>query len=152
VIRASVVNIERAYNDSDDLDNFMENAENEIFSISSDRFSDCTVPIKKSIEAAAGTIQMMLQNRGELTGLSSGFVDIDSMAFGFLPIEMIVIAARCIHTGEKPYKCDICGNNYYDRANYKYQIKTAHKIVDKNEIICSHGCVCHEFKTKKTKK
>jgi uncharacterized Zn-finger protein len=56
-----------------------------------------------------------------------------------------------VHTGERPYKCNICGNNYYDRANYKYHIKTAHNIVDKNEVICSHGGFCHEFKTKKQK-
>jgi replicative DNA helicase len=94
VITASVINIERAYGETDELNDFIEKAENEIFAISSDRISDCAVPIKKSIDSAVNTIQLMLHHRGELTGLPSGFTDLDRMTFGFRPSEMIVIAAR----------------------------------------------------------
>jgi replicative DNA helicase len=94
VITASVVNIERAYGESEDLDGFIEKAENEIFAISADRITDCAAPIKKSIDSAVNTIQLMLHHRGELTGLASGFADLDRMTFGFRSSEMIVVAAR----------------------------------------------------------
>jgi replicative DNA helicase len=94
VIAASITNIERAYEETEDLNDFIESAENEIFAISTDRVSDCAAPIAKSIDAAAGKIQLMVSNRGELTGLASGFVDLDKMTFGFRASEMIVVAAR----------------------------------------------------------
>ena len=56
-----------------------------------------------------------------------------------------------IHSGERPYHCEICGTSYYDRANYKYHIRTAHVIKNNKDTICSHlGCK-HTFKTKKQK-
>ena len=56
-----------------------------------------------------------------------------------------------IHTGERPYKCDKCNNEYYDRANYKYHLRTAHLNLNYKDIICPHLNCNHEFKTKKQK-
>ncbi len=41
-----------------------------------------------------------------------------------------------IHSGEKPYHCEICGNSFYERANYKHHIRTAHVKKDKKDTIC----------------
>ena len=56
-----------------------------------------------------------------------------------------------IHTGERPYKCDKCNNEYYDRANYKYHLRTAHLNLNYKDTICTHLNCNHEFKTKKQK-
>ena len=56
-----------------------------------------------------------------------------------------------IHTGERPYKCEKCNNEYYDRANLKYHLRTAHQNLNYKDTICSHINCGHEFKTKKQK-
>jgi replicative DNA helicase len=94
VIEASMKNIARAYEDNESLDDFIEQAENEIFAISDDRLSSIAVHVKKPIDSAITTVQMMLQRRGEITGVASGFTDLDRMLFGFRESDMIVIAAR----------------------------------------------------------
>ncbi|MDR1255332.1 MAG: replicative DNA helicase [Puniceicoccales bacterium] len=94
VIEASMKNIARAYEDSESLDDFIEQAENEIFAISDDRLSNAAVHVNKPVDAAITTVQMMLQKRGEIIGVASGFTDLDNMLFGFRSSDMIVLAAR----------------------------------------------------------
>jgi hypothetical protein len=52
---------------------------------------------------------------------------------------------------ERSYKCEKCNNEYYDRANLKYHLRTAHQNLNCKDTICSHINCGHEFKTKKQK-
>lgn len=95
VIAASIANIERAYGNVDDLNDFVEKAENEIFAISADRVSDCAVPVRKPIDDAVIAINNMLDRKSADQGsISTGLKDLDKMLFGLHKSEMIVIAAR----------------------------------------------------------
>lgn len=94
IIQSSMQNIERAYQDNENLDDVIEQAESAIFAVSEDRLTDGATHVKKSIDSAVNTVQSMLQKRGAITGVASGFIDIDKMTFGLHEGEMIVLAAR----------------------------------------------------------
>lgn len=94
LIRTSVETIEKAFNDQDDLDHFLNDVEEAFMEISQDRVSDTAQPVSKSMDDAVQLVNRMIQNRGNLTGITSGFSDLDKMTYGFHPAEMIVVAAR----------------------------------------------------------
>ncbi len=94
LINSATQIIDDCYHSQDGLDNFLETAEEKIFEISQDRVSESAIPIKESIDSAVKLINVLLQNKGELSGVSTGFIDLDRMTFGFHASEMIVLAAR----------------------------------------------------------
>ena len=52
-----------------------------------------------------------------------------------------------MHIGKKPYKCQICGKCFFDRANYKYHISSKHIIINTKKLICQHKNCYHKSKT-----
>lgn len=94
LIRTAIQTVEEAYTSQENLDQFLETVEQEFFKISEDRISDSAQGIDKGIVAATRYIQEALEHKGKITGVSSGFVDLDRMTFGWNPQEMIVVAAR----------------------------------------------------------
>jgi replicative DNA helicase len=82
------------YEPPDGIDEFMDRAESDIFRITSTG-SDCKiVPIKARIMTAVERIEQIYENRGSVTGLSTGFYELDKLTGGLQPADMIVIAAR----------------------------------------------------------
>ena len=76
------------------LEEFIDKVEQDIFHVTQDRVSDAAKPMKEPTREAMNVITKMMMKKGELTGVSSGFRDLDELTFGFQRAEMIVLAAR----------------------------------------------------------
>lgn len=94
LIKAATGAVEQCYSFSGGLEEFVDRVEQDLFKVTQDRVSDSAQEIKESIKEANTVIAKLLMKKGELTGVTSGFKDLDAMTFGFQKQEMIVVAAR----------------------------------------------------------
>ncbi len=95
LIKTATQSIERCFsNEHHDVELLVDDIEKEIYSISDGQVADTSHPIKDAVVEAVGLVKRMIESKGVLTGLSSGFAGIDKMLSGLKPTEMIVLAAR----------------------------------------------------------
>jgi replicative DNA helicase len=84
----------QCYDQQGELEPLLDEAEKEIFSITGEHVKTEIVPTKDLVMDAIEQIEKLYETRGSVTGLATGFVDLDRMTSGLHPAEMIVIAAR----------------------------------------------------------
>lgn len=94
LIKTATGAVEQAYGFTGGLEEFVDKIEQDLFKVTQDRVSDSAQELKESVKEANTVIAKLLMKKGELTGVTSGFKDLDAMTFGFQRQEMIVIAAR----------------------------------------------------------
>ena len=86
--------VEESFHVSSEVDEFFDRAETEFFKITQKRVSESAQQMKGPTREAMNVITKMMMKKGELTGISSGFKDLDQMMWGFQKQEMIILAAR----------------------------------------------------------
>src|SRR5256886_117069 len=84
----------RVYDFEGEVDALMDEVERDILRISESRVQSHTDTIKDLVKKAINTIEDFHQRQGMLTGIGTGFTDLDKMTSGLHGGEMIVIAAR----------------------------------------------------------
>jgi replicative DNA helicase len=94
MIRVCTEVVGRVYDYEGEVDTLMDEVERDILRISESRVQAHTNTIKELVKKAINTIEEYHQRQGALTGLGTGFQDLDKMTTGFHGGEMIVIAAR----------------------------------------------------------
>jgi replicative DNA helicase len=83
-----------AYDGEEDPDLLLDGAERAIFAIAEDRIRQGFVPLRDLVQSSFTTIEKLQQHKGLVTGVPTGFVDLDEMTSGLQPSDLILVAAR----------------------------------------------------------
>ena len=94
MIRANEEIAGSCYEQKDEIEDIMNLAEKKVFEISQKRGGSDFVPIRQIVLNAMEKIEAASHIKGNVTGLSTGFTDLDSRTAGFQPSDLILIAAR----------------------------------------------------------
>ena len=94
LIKASTAIIEESYNNQSQVENVVDIAEKKIFNIAEKRTTKDFEPLSDVLERGFAQIERLFNNKGEITGVGSGFTDLDAKTSGFQSGDMILIAAR----------------------------------------------------------
>lgn len=84
----------KAYEDSEEVDLIIEQAEKNIFDITQGAHKQGFSPIDKVLLSSFAKIEEMAANKGGLTGLTTGFTDVDNKLSGLQKSDLVLLAAR----------------------------------------------------------
>jgi len=94
IIVACTEGVRRSYEEQDEVGNLLDEVEQKIFAVGEDRFKSQILSMKDQVMAAIEAIEGLYERKGGITGISTGFAELDRMTNGLHAAEMIVIAAR----------------------------------------------------------
>ena len=84
----------RAYDAEEDADTLLDEAERSIFQIAEHRLRSGFVRLSELVDSGYQIIEQLQQHRGLVTGVPSGFTDLDEMTSGFQKSDLVIVAAR----------------------------------------------------------
>lgn len=94
LIHVSSATIKEAFEDSTDVFNLLDKAEQGLFDISENNFRRESTDMKSLVGQAIKEIEKAKDSEGKLRGVPSGFTELDRLTAGWQKSDLIVIAAR----------------------------------------------------------
>jgi replicative DNA helicase len=80
--------------DGVDADDLLDRAQAEVYAIADKRTGEDYIPLSEIMPGALDEIEAIGSRGGQMTGVPTGFTDLDSLTNGLHPGQMIIIAAR----------------------------------------------------------
>ena len=94
LIKAATQITSDCYEDTTAPDILLDRAEQRIFEIASQKVKSDVVSLKELIKSSIETIDALYQRKGFITGLATGFTELDQMLAGLQPSDFVVVAGR----------------------------------------------------------
>lgn len=106
LIRTSTETIRNAYEDTIDVFDLLDSAEQNLFNITEQNLSRGSLGMSTLMNMAVQQLEEMAGKEEGLTGVPTGFVNLDKLTSGWQPSDLIIIAARpgmgkCLAKGTK---------------------------------------------------
>jgi replicative DNA helicase len=86
--------VTQSYHEGKDLEDFLDDAEQAIFRISEHRVKPAFYPIKEIVKESFKVIERLYEKKELITGIPSGFKDLDRKTAGFQNADLIIVAGR----------------------------------------------------------
>lgn len=112
-------NIQKCYDNREDAFGLIDEVERDIFKVSEARLKKSVVPLQQALVKTMEVLERIHGSKGGVTGVPTGFTDLDSITGGFQKSDLIIIAARP-SVGKTAFALSIARN-----AAVKYGVPTA---------------------------
>ena len=109
MIRVAREIVEEGYEETDDVQGLLDRAEQMLFRISQRRFQRTAFPVREILDAAIKHIEMLYHRKEDITGLATGFTDLDKMTSGLQGSDFVIIAGRP-STGKTAFALNIAAH------------------------------------------
>ncbi|MEY3625005.1 MAG: replicative helicase [Actinomycetota bacterium] len=109
LIEAGTRIAQSGYDSQGEVEDLVNQAQSEIYRVSSMSSKEDYVPLSDSIEAAIHEIEGAQKRGGELTGVPTGFSDLDAYTHGLHPGQLVIVAARPA-VGKSTFALDLARN------------------------------------------
>lgn len=86
--------VTRGYEETDDIDQFLDSCEQTIFDIAQKRVRQSFFPMKDLVKEGFRTIERLYERKEMVTGVPTGFIELDRMTSGLQPADLVVVAGR----------------------------------------------------------
>ncbi|MEE8509876.1 MAG: replicative DNA helicase [candidate division NC10 bacterium] len=94
LISAGTSIVSSCYEDTEPTEAMLDLAEKRIFEVSKDRVRPSFRPIKSVLKSTFEDIERLYSRKGHVTGVPTGFTDLDNLTGGFQHSDLIIIAGR----------------------------------------------------------